>query len=59
MYLAKQREKKLRVFCREGWENAREKRTPEQADHTNKHEPEVWRNDGEVDDLSGYVHSPT
>jgi len=37
---------------------AREKRTPKQTDHTNKHEPEVRGNNGEVDDLSGYVYDP-
>lgn len=31
---------------------------PEQADHTNEHEPEVRGYDREVDDLSGYVNGP-
>jgi len=31
---------------------------PKQADYTNKHEPEVWRNNGKVYELSGYVYSP-
>lgn len=34
------------------------KRTPEQADHTNEHEPEVRRDNREVDGLSGYINGP-
>jgi len=33
-------------------------RTPEQTDDTNEHEPEVWRNYGEVNGLRGYVYGP-
>ena len=36
----------------------REKRTPKQTDYTNKREPEMWGDDSEVDDLSGYVYTP-
>ena len=53
----KKKMKKLRVL-RGGMGNMQVERTPEQTDYTNKHEPEVGRNDGEVDGLSGYVHSP-
>lgn len=33
-------------------------RTPEQTDNTNEHEPEVWRDYSEVNDLSGCVYGP-
>ena len=39
-------------------EKTERKRTPEQTDDTDEHEPEVWRNDGKVDDLCGYVYGP-
>jgi len=31
---------------------------PEQADHTNEHEPKVWRDDCKVYDLSRYIYGP-
>lgn len=34
------------------------KRTPEQADHADEHEPKVRRDDCKVYDLSGYVYDP-
>jgi len=39
-------------------EKTERERTPEQTDDTNEHEPEVWRNDGEVNRLRGYVYGP-
>ena len=56
-YVSSETKKELRTLCSKGRET-REKRTPKQTDYTDKHEPEVWGNDGEVDDLSGYVYSP-
>jgi len=55
MYLASRRKKAQHSSGKDG---TREKRTPEQTDNANEYEPEVRGNNGEVDDLSGYVHDP-